>query len=121
MMLASPLHGELEDIEAWDIAELNCLIHAMVGTFFDSELDLQANIKKIRDSYARLGEPSAANLTKAQALVNMYNTSVPKFEIGVVDRETIRAVFPFAAGFDKREIESEAREAAVRLGLKTQK
>ena len=95
MMLASPFHGDLDDESDWSIQEINCLIHAMLGAAFDETLTLEQNIEKIRHVYAPFGEPPAANLKRAQALVRLYNENLPVEEIGRVDSETIRAVFPF--------------------------
>lgn len=95
MMLASPFHGDLDDESDWSIQEINCLIHAMLGTSFDETLTLEQNIEKIRHVYAPFGEPTAANLQRAQALVRLYNENITVNEIGYSDKETIRTVFPF--------------------------
>ncbi len=95
MMLASPFHGDLDDESDWSMQEINCLIHAMLGAAFDETLTLEQNIEKIRNLYAPFGEPTAANLKRAQALVRFYNENLTVDEIGYSDKETIRAVFPF--------------------------
>lgn len=97
MMLASPFHGELGEADEWSIDELNCLIHGMLGTFFDESLSLAQNIAKIEESYAQLGSPSESNLAKARALVKFYNENLSEAEIGIADRATISAVFPFSS------------------------
>ncbi len=95
LMLASPLHGDLDDESDWSIKELNCLIHAMLGTGCDETLSLEQNIEKIRTIYERFGQPTAANLARAQALVQFYNETLSADEIGYSDKETIRTIFSF--------------------------
>lgn len=115
MMLASPFHGDLDDESDWSIQEINCLIHAMLGAAFEDTLTLEQNIEKIRHVYAPFGEPTAANLKRAQALVCLYNENLTAEEIGYSDKETIRTVFPFQSTTHIVDAENGV-EQALKLG-----
>ena len=92
LMLADPTYGDTPDLS---VEEANCLIHAMIGTFFNEELTLEQNIQKIRDIYASLASPSASNLEKAHAQIKHYTENIALADIGYSDSATINSVFHF--------------------------
>lgn len=92
LMLADPTYGDTPDLS---VDEANCLIHAMIGTFFNEELTLEQNIQKIRDIYASLASPSASNLEKAHAQIRRYTENIALADIGHSDSNTIHSVFHF--------------------------
>lgn len=96
LMLADPTYGDTPDLS---VAEANCLIHAMIGTFFDEEFTLEQNIQKIRDIYAPLARPSPRNLEKAHAQIKHYTENIALADIGYSDSDTINSIFHFKACF----------------------
>jgi hypothetical protein len=100
LMLADPTYGDTPDLS---VDEANCLIHAMIGTFFNPELTLEQNIQKVKDIYAPLASPSPSNLEKAHAQIRHYTENIALADIGYSDNDTINSVFHFQSSTKKPE------------------
>lgn len=86
LVLAEPIHGDVPD---FSLEELNCVINCNLGMIFDDELTLEQNIDKAREFYSMWGQPDAANLEKALALVKQYTENIALKDIGYIDKELL--------------------------------
>ena len=90
LVLASPRYGDVPD---FSLEELNCLISGALGILFDESLSLEQNIAEAKEHHSKWGNPSPANLEKAQALIKYYKENIALEDIGYSDRELLSAAY----------------------------
>lgn len=91
LMLASP-DGVVPNLS---IPEIDCLIHAMLGSLFNEELNLEQNIELLRRYCVLMGSPSVSDLEEAHAQIKHYMENIAVADIGYSDKNTINAIFDF--------------------------
>lgn len=86
LVLADPRDGDVPD---FSLDVLNALLSSSLGLLFNRSQTLEQNIVKAREHYTKWGNPSAANLEKALALIKNYNENIAPGDIGYSERELI--------------------------------
>lgn len=94
-LLAAPSPGAQGDDPDLSLEEINCLVHAMLGSLFKIDETLAQNIAIVEEYCTIMGAPTPSNLEKARAQVKFYSESLAPDQIGRVGHEAIRTVFPF--------------------------
>lgn len=94
-LLAAPGPGDQGADPDLSLEEINCLVHAMLGSLFKIDKTLVQNIDIVEEYCTAMGTPAPHNLEKARAQVKFYNESLAREQIGRVGHDTIRTVFAF--------------------------
>jgi hypothetical protein len=82
LALANPRHGDVAD---FSLDEVNLLLNMMLASIFDENITLEQNIEKAKKHCSAWGNPDAANLEKALALIKHYNANMALKDIGYSD------------------------------------
>ncbi len=79
LVLADPSFG---DVPNYTLEELNYLISFSLAILWDDSLTLAQNIAKAREDSNRWAQPSAANMEKANTMVQFYKKNVAEKDVG---------------------------------------
>ncbi len=90
LVLADPSNG---DVPEFSLEELNCVISGALGVMFDESLTLEQNIAEARIEYTKWGNPSAANMEKAHALIKSYKENIAAEDIGYSDSALVNSFY----------------------------
>ncbi len=80
-IMADPSHGDCPDDFTFD--EVNCLLHAGLGTLVDDSLSIEENSKNIIREYLTIEFPTNENWANATKLVEKYNREVTEENMGI--------------------------------------
>ena len=87
LMIVDPSYGrEIPDLNA---SEVNALIHGVLASIYDPDLNFEQNLESIRNRYSTITRPSNEAMCFALTLIEKYKDEISEDEIGMVDFEDL--------------------------------